>query len=156
MKYLTALATLLLSATASPVSKRQTAVATVSNFTASTTVNGDGASISFDFLINEEVNAHCTYSDTTSDTNLPDVSFTTCDDTTVRWQFHQDPSLPGTQGNYRIVVVYTPVPGAASEAGFHEWGPGWFSRELLGGKNETVYVVSTLAFPTLLRRPWAV
>lgn len=43
MKYLTALITLLLTATASPISKRQAEVATITEFAASTVANGDGA-----------------------------------------------------------------------------------------------------------------
>lgn len=69
----------------------------------------------------------------------------------MRWQFRQDPSLPGSEGRYRLVVVYTPGTGAVSGAGFHEWTPGWFAVESSGGKNETVYIVSTLAFIFPLR-----
>ncbi|KAK5630048.1 hypothetical protein RRF57_005763 [Xylaria bambusicola] len=140
MKYLAILTTLLLGATASPVGKRQTTIATISDFFASTIVNGDGANIRFDFAIKDEVSAHCSYSDNISDAKLPDVQFTTCDDETVRWQFRQDPSQPGTEGRYRLVIVYTPVASSVSESGFHEWSPNLFKQTLMGTKNETFYI----------------
>ncbi|KAI0523743.1 hypothetical protein F5B22DRAFT_415157 [Xylaria bambusicola] len=139
MKYFAVLTTLLLGATASPVGKRQTTIATISEFFASTIVNDDGASIGFHFAIKDEVSTRCHYSDKTSDAKLPDVPFTKCDDGTVRWQFRQDPSRPGAEGRYRLVIVYTPASSAVSESGFHEWNPDLFKLELMGTRNETHY-----------------
>jgi hypothetical protein len=50
----------------------------------------------------------------------------------VKWQFRQDPSMPGGEGRYRIVIV---VSGGQAGAGFHEWAPSDFP--LVAG--ETVY-----------------
>jgi hypothetical protein len=59
---------------------------------------------------------------------------TACDDPTVKWQFRQDPSQPGSEGRYRIVVVYNT--DNIGGAGYHEWDPKDFP---LGNDQETVY-----------------
>ncbi|KAI3343165.1 hypothetical protein F4824DRAFT_133311 [Ustulina deusta] len=138
MKYLAALTTVLLCVTATPVRQRQTTQATISGFSASTDANGNGAAIGYGLEIAGVVNTHCSYSDKTSGSKLPDVAQTPCDNPAVRWQFRQDPSQPGTEGRYRIVAIYTPSSGP-SVAGFHEWAPSDFPQELVGSENETVY-----------------
>ncbi|KAI0424144.1 hypothetical protein F5Y09DRAFT_151781 [Xylaria sp. FL1042] len=138
MKCLTVLTALLLGATASPVRQRQTTQANISSFSASTNTNGDGATIGYDLEIVGIVNTHCSYSDSTSGSKLPDVGQTPCDNPVVRWQFRQDPSLPGSEGRYRIVVIYAPASGP-SAAGFHEWAPSDFPQESLGSETETIY-----------------
>ncbi|TGJ78397.1 hypothetical protein E0Z10_g10364 [Xylaria hypoxylon] len=134
MKYFAVLTTLLLGATATPVRQRQTTQAKISGFSASTNTNGDGATIGYNFEIAGLVSTHCGYSDEISESKLPNVQQTLCDDPAVRWQFRQDPSLPGTQGRYRIVVIYTPTSGAGA-AGFHEWAASDFPLDT----DETVY-----------------
>ncbi|KAI1150252.1 hypothetical protein F4825DRAFT_20183 [Nemania diffusa] len=138
MKYLVLLASLLLGATASPVRQRQTTQANISSFSASTNTNSDGAVITYDIELPGLVSTHCSYSDSTSGSTLPAVAQTPCDDPAVRWQFRQDPSLPGGQGRYRIVVIYAPASGAG-KAGFHEWDPSDFPLQVVGGGDETVY-----------------
>ncbi|KAI1428181.1 hypothetical protein F5Y12DRAFT_711497 [Xylaria sp. FL1777] len=135
MKYLAVLTTLLLGATATPIRQRQITQATISGFSASTNTNGNGAAIGYDVEIAGVVNTHCSYSDETSGSKLPDIQQTPCDNPVVRWQFRQDPSQPGSEGRYRIVVIYAPASGA-SAAGFHEWAPSDFP---LGDDSETVY-----------------
>ncbi|KAI1283267.1 hypothetical protein F5Y07DRAFT_149276 [Xylaria sp. FL0933] len=138
MKCLTVLTALLLGATASPVRQRETAQAKISSFSANTNADGDGATIEYDLDIPGVVKTHCIHSDSTSGSKLPDVGPTACDNPVVRWQFRQDPSLPGTEGRYRIVVIYAPASGP-SAAGFHEWAPSDFPQEPLGNETETVY-----------------
>ncbi|KAI0102179.1 hypothetical protein GGR51DRAFT_297920 [Nemania sp. FL0031] len=138
MKYLVFLTSLLLGATASPITQRQTTQANVSGFSASTNTNSDGAVITYNIEIPGLVSTHCSYSDETSGSTLPAVAQTPCDDPSVRWQFRQDPSLPGSEGRYRIVIIYTPTSGAGM-AGFHEWAPSDFPQQLVGNGEETVY-----------------
>ncbi|GAP91682.1 hypothetical protein SAMD00023353_6900440 [Rosellinia necatrix] len=123
MKTFALLTCLLLGATATPVKQRQAITqAQVSGFAASTNPNGDGATIAYDFEIPGVLATHCAYEDSTSGSTLPAVPLTTrCDDPAVRWQFRQDPSIPGTEGRYRIVVVRSLPDSAAEEAGFYEW-----------------------------------
>ncbi|KAI3322151.1 hypothetical protein HD806DRAFT_536617 [Xylariaceae sp. AK1471] len=136
MKNLVFLASFLLGVTAtSPVKQRQTTTeANVSSFSASTTTNISGASITFDLEIPGLTTTHCAYSDSTSDAKLPAVDFSSgiCDDPAVKWQFRQDPSGPGSEGRYRIVIV---VSGGQSGAGFHEWAPSDFPL----AADETIY-----------------
>jgi hypothetical protein len=173
MKYLALFTSFLLSTRASPVKQRQSTQATISDFSASTNPNGNGATyavhlllplydfgnvmpmyvrpnanlngsrrISYDISIPELLTTHCSYSDQTSGSKLPTVELTPCDDPSVRWQFRQDPSQPGTEGRYRIVVVIlTPTSGSGEggKAGFHEWVSTDFPLELVGSENETVY-----------------
>ncbi|KAJ2990635.1 hypothetical protein NUW58_g2848 [Xylaria curta] len=109
MQYLVLFTSLLLGATATPVEQRQTAPeAQVSSFTAHTNLGGTGASIGFDFEIAGLVSAHCSYSDTTSGSRVPNVGLTDCDDQTVRWEFFHEPPRGAP---YRLVVVYTPAGG---------------------------------------------
>ncbi|KAI0408913.1 hypothetical protein F4802DRAFT_302825 [Xylaria palmicola] len=137
MKSLAFLSSLLLCATASPVQQRQPTQAKVSGFTAST--HGTGATIAYNLEIPGLVSTHCSYSDaTTSGSKLPAVDQRPCDDAAVKWQFRQDPSRPGGEGRYRIVIIHALASGAA-EAGFHEWVPSDFPEEIVGGENETVY-----------------
>ncbi|KAI8953877.1 hypothetical protein F4801DRAFT_90066 [Xylaria longipes] len=138
MQYLVLLASLLLGATASPVKQRQTTQAKVGYFTADTNPYGSGAFICYYLEIPGLVNTRCAYYDTTSDSTLPSVDQTYCYDPSVRWQFHQDPSIPGTEGQYRIVIIYTPTTGPA-KSGFHEWAPSDFRQDLIGSTNETYY-----------------
>ncbi|KAI0818364.1 hypothetical protein GGR55DRAFT_72654 [Xylaria sp. FL0064] len=149
MKYLTVLTALLLGATASPIKQRETAQAKISNFSASTNANGDGATIEYDVDIAGVVKTHCIHSDPTSGSKLPDVGLTACDNPVIRWQFRQDPSPPGSEGRYRIVVIYAPASGP-SASGFHEWAPSDFPQKLLDSETETVYQVSTPETHTIL------
>lgn len=95
--------------------------------------------ISFDLEIPNQVNTRCSYTDETSGSTLPSIAQTPCDDESVLWQFRQDPSQPGTEGQYRIVIIHTLESGAA-EAGFHEWSASDFPlEEHAGSSDETVY-----------------
>ncbi|KAI1111998.1 hypothetical protein F5Y14DRAFT_423295 [Nemania sp. NC0429] len=139
MKYTAIFSSLLLLATASPVRQRQTKQANISNFSASTSTAGNGASIAFDVEIPNQVSTRCSYVDETSGSTLPTVDQTPCDNDSVKWQFRQDPSRPGADGQYRIVVIHTLASGAA-EAGFHEWAATDFPlEERTGSSDETVY-----------------
>lgn len=143
MKSFMLLTSLLLGASAKPIKERQTTTqAVISNFSASTNPNGNGATIAYDLAL-AGLTTHCIYTDATATTHLPAVSQSVCDDASVRWQFHQDPSIPGGgDGRYRIVIIHTPSPpGSGSEsehptAGFHEWAPTDFP---FGNGGETVY-----------------
>ncbi|KAF2963914.1 hypothetical protein GQX73_g9673 [Xylaria multiplex] len=115
---------------ASPVAQRTTQ-AKISGFSASTNTYGNGATFDYDVEIDGLVNTHCSYSDETSGPKLPDVAQTPCDDPAIRWQFRQDPSQPGGEGRYRIVVIHTPT----GTAGFHEWAPADFPLNA----DETIY-----------------
>ncbi|KAI0416106.1 hypothetical protein F5X98DRAFT_200420 [Xylaria grammica] len=134
MRYLAVLTTFLLGATATPVRQRQTTQAKVSGFSASTNTYGNGATIDYDVEIAGLVNTHCSYSDETSGPKLPDVQQRPCDDPAIRWQFRQDPSQPGAEGRYRIVVIYTSASGVGA-AGFHEWA----ASDFLEDADETIY-----------------
>ncbi|KAI0460083.1 hypothetical protein F5B21DRAFT_498691 [Xylaria acuta] len=139
MQSLVLLTSLLLGATATPVKQRQATQAKVSNFTADTNPYGNGAWIGYDLEIPGLVSTRCGYSDATSGSTLPGIDQTSCDDPAVRWQFHQDPSQPGSEGRYRIVVIYTPATGPG-KAGFHEWAPADFPQVLIASTNETIYL----------------
>lgn len=96
-------------------------------------------SISFDVEIPDRVSTHCSYTDETSGSTLPTINQTPCDDESVIWQFKQDPSSPGSEGQYRIVIIHALESGAA-EAGFHEWSASDFPlEEHTGSSDETVY-----------------
>ncbi|KAI1307759.1 hypothetical protein F5Y03DRAFT_393823 [Xylaria venustula] len=137
MKYLL-LASLLLGVTATPVKQRQATQAKISRFSASSDGDAGGAEIGYSIEIPGLVSTHCSYADANPATKLPDVSQTPCDNPVVRWQFRQDPSRPGTEGRYRIVMIYAP-PSGPSAAGFHEWDPSDFPEESLDAEYVTVY-----------------
>lgn len=61
-----------------------------------------------------------------------------CDDAAVEWEFRQDPSMPGTSGQYRVVVTYA-YDGAKRVAGYHEWPATDFPLESFGSTSETFY-----------------
>lgn len=95
--------------------------------------------ISFDVEIPGQISTRCSYEDETSGSTLPTITQTPCDDGSVLWQFKQDPSPPGSDGQYRLVVIHTLESGAA-EAGFHEWPADDFPlEERTGSADETVY-----------------
>ncbi|KAH9897392.1 hypothetical protein F4778DRAFT_232561 [Xylariomycetidae sp. FL2044] len=123
MKYTGVIAFFALAVSAATLKPRQSLEMDISNFSASTNPEGNGASISYDLTIpNVLSSTHCAYTDQTSTSDLPAISFTPCDDVAVEWQFHQDPSVPGAEGRYRIVITYADGSGAR-KAGFHEWAP---------------------------------
>ncbi|KAI2635267.1 hypothetical protein GGS21DRAFT_73288 [Xylaria nigripes] len=140
MRYLALLTPFLLGATAFPLKQRQiNTQANVSGFTASTS-EGNGAFFAYDLQIEDVVNTHCEYSDDISVSNLPNVPQVNCDDPAVRWQFNQDPSRPGTEGLYRIVIIYTTESPNVVVAGWHEWQPTDFPVSASG---ETQYQGAT-------------
>jgi hypothetical protein len=85
------------------------------------------------------INTHCGYANETSDSRLPSVDETPCDDPAVWWHFRQYPSQPGGEGRYNIVVIYTARSGVPSQSGYAEWAPTDFPLVLVGASNETVY-----------------
>ncbi|KAI0446732.1 hypothetical protein F4803DRAFT_450057 [Xylaria telfairii] len=139
MQSLVLLTALLLGATASPIQQRETTQAKITNFAAGTNPVDTGAAIGYNLEISGLVSTRCDYSDTTSGSKLPPVGQIPCADPAVKWQFRQDPSIPGTEGRYRIVVIYTPATGV-SKAGFHEWPATDFPVEVLRASQETVYL----------------
>ncbi|OTA97840.1 hypothetical protein M434DRAFT_391461 [Hypoxylon sp. CO27-5] len=144
MKTVAALSSLLLlgSVSAAPVTERDVQPPTefdVTKFSANTIPHGTGAFISFDVAIpNTSVSTTCSYSDQSSVGDLPSVSMRPCDDPAVQWQFHQDPSQPGTEGQYRVVVTYA-YDGAKRVGGFHEWPATDFPLEQYGAAFATFY-----------------
>ncbi|KAI1390377.1 uncharacterized protein F4822DRAFT_234514 [Hypoxylon trugodes] len=146
MKTVAALSSLLLlgatSVSAAPVTERQAQAPTeldITKFSANTQPHGSGAFISFNVAVpGTSVSTTCKYSDFTSDSSLPSVSLRACDDAAVEWQFRQDPSQPGTEGDYRVVVLYT-YDGAKKVAGYHEWPATDFPLESFGSTSETIY-----------------
>ncbi|KAI0175493.1 hypothetical protein GGR52DRAFT_314363 [Hypoxylon sp. FL1284] len=146
MKTVAILSSLLLfgatSVSAAPVSERETQAPTemdITAFSANTQPHGDGAFISFNIAIpNTSMSTTCGYSDQTSVSVLPDVSLRPCDDPAVEWQFRQDPSIPGTEGRYRVVITYA-YDGVKRVAGYHEWPATDFPLESFGSTSETFY-----------------
>ncbi|KAI1370922.1 hypothetical protein F4677DRAFT_436997 [Hypoxylon crocopeplum] len=146
MKTVAALSSLLLlgatSVSAVPVTERQVQPPTemdITKFSANTLPHGTGAFISFTIDIpNTSTSTTCNYSDNTSVSELPSVSMRPCTDPAVEWQFHQDPSQPGGEGQYRVVVTYA-YDGAKKVAGFHEWPATDFPLENFGSTVETFY-----------------
>ncbi|KAI5927520.1 hypothetical protein F4810DRAFT_648168 [Camillea tinctor] len=132
MKSTTILSSLLFTlASASPIARASSEI-DVTGFTAQTNPNGDGASISFTVTIptTSISSTPCTYADVTSSNHLPDVPMTTCADSSLRFQFRQDPTQPGAgEGRYRLVVVYTPGSGSEGLAGYQEWDASDFVTE---------------------------
>ncbi|KAI4869165.1 hypothetical protein F4820DRAFT_43252 [Hypoxylon rubiginosum] len=146
MKTIAALSSLLLfgatSVFAAPVNERQIEAPTemdITSFSANTEPHGTGAFISFDIAIpNTSMSTTCAYSDQSSVSVLPSVSMRPCDDPAVEWQFHQDPSIPGTEGRYRVVITYA-YDGVKKIAGFHEWPATDFPLENFGSTVATFY-----------------
>ncbi|KAI6093399.1 hypothetical protein F4821DRAFT_222882 [Hypoxylon rubiginosum] len=146
MKTIAALSSLLLlgatSVSAAPVVERQTQAPTemdITAFSANTLPHGTAAFISFNIAIpNTSLSTTCSYTDHSSVSILPNVSLRPCDDPAVEWQFNQDPSLPGTSGQYRVVVTYA-YDGAKKVAGFHEWPATDFPLEDFGSTTATFY-----------------
>ncbi|KAI1103877.1 hypothetical protein F4804DRAFT_212018 [Jackrogersella minutella] len=146
MKTFATLSSLLLlgatSVSAAPVTERQVqapAEMDITNFSANTEPHGSGAFISFNIAIpGTSTTTNCTYSDFTSVSELPSVSFQPCDDPAVEWQFHQDPSQPGTEGDYRVVITYA-YDASKKVAGWHEWPASDFPLENFGSTVETFY-----------------
>ncbi|KAL7628519.1 hypothetical protein AAE478_000034 [Parahypoxylon ruwenzoriense] len=147
MKTVTVLTSLLLfgasAVSAAPVTERQVQKPTefdITNFSANTQPHGDGAFISFNLAVpGTSTSTQCGYSDSSSISALPSVPMRPCDDPAVEWQFRQDPSVPGTEGRYRIVVTYAYGEGNARVAGFHEWPATDFPLESFGSTVETFY-----------------
>ncbi|KAI2776206.1 hypothetical protein F4815DRAFT_362211 [Daldinia loculata] len=145
MKSVSILSSLLLGAVSvfgAPVTERQVEAPTefdITNFSANTLPHGTGAFISFDIAIpNTSVSTTCGYSDQSSVSKLPSVSLRACDDPAFEWQFHQDPSQPGTEGRYRVVVTYA-YDSPKKVAGFHEWPATEFPLENFGSTVATFY-----------------
>ncbi|KAI1799585.1 hypothetical protein F4811DRAFT_557662 [Daldinia bambusicola] len=144
MKSFAVLSSILLGAASvfgAPVTERAEAPTEfdVTNFSANTLPHGTGAFISFDVAIpNTSIRTTCSYSDQTSVSTLPSVPQTECADPAFRWQFRQDPSLPGTEGRYRVVVIYA-YDDPKAVAGFHEWPATDFPLENLGSTYATTY-----------------
>ncbi|CAJ2500842.1 Uu.00g036950.m01.CDS01 [Anthostomella pinea] len=138
MKTVAVASSLLLTVAAVPVEQRQATEMDFTNFVANTIANGNGAVISYDIAIPGVMSTHCAYFDSTSTEELPSVSAATCDNSAMIWQFHQDPSLPGAEGQYRIVVTYIDASGVG-HSGYHEWLPTDFPAETYGSTSETVY-----------------
>ncbi|KAI0005837.1 hypothetical protein F4779DRAFT_620828 [Xylariaceae sp. FL0662B] len=143
MKSIAAIASLFLVAvSAAPVEQRQTPTEfDITKFSANTKPHGDGAFISFDIAIPSVKSTTCSYADTTSVSQLPAVSMRPCDDAAFEWQFRQDPSQPGAQGRYRVVVTYAVngVGDGRKVAGYHEWPATDFPLENFGSTVETFY-----------------
>ncbi|KAI1761893.1 hypothetical protein GGR53DRAFT_449938 [Hypoxylon sp. FL1150] len=146
MKAIAALSSLLLlgatSVSAVPVVERQTQVPTemdITAFSANTLPHGTAAFISFNIAIpNTSTSTTCSYSDQSSVSVLPSVSLRPCDDPLVEWEFRQDPSLPGSEGQYRVVITYA-YDGVKKVAGFHEWPATDFPQEDFGSTVATFY-----------------
>ncbi|KAI0842761.1 hypothetical protein F5Y06DRAFT_256019 [Hypoxylon sp. FL0890] len=146
MKSIAALSSILLLGTtcvsAAPFTERQVQAPTefdVTKFSANTIPHGTGAFISFDVAIpNTSVATTCSYSDQSSVDELPAVSMRPCANPAVEWQFHQDPSQPGAEGNYRVVVTYA-YDGPKKVGGFHEWPATDFPLEQYGAAFATFY-----------------
>ncbi|KAK6948085.1 hypothetical protein Daesc_009849 [Daldinia eschscholtzii] len=111
----------------------------ITKFSANTIPHGTGAFISFDVAIpNTSIHTTCAYSDQTSVSTLPSVPQSECVDPAFHWQFRQDPSLPGTEGRYRVVVTYA-YDGPKTVGGFHEWPATDFPLENHGSTYATAY-----------------
>ncbi|KAJ2986559.1 hypothetical protein NUW58_g4965 [Xylaria curta] len=140
MKYIVLFTSLLLGATATPISQRQTTQGKVSGFCAGTNLDGDGATISYDFEIPGVVSTHCSYSDETSGSRLPAVTQSLCDDPAVRWQFRQDPSRPGSEGRYSDPSSSIHRLRGSRRPASHEWAASDFPQERIADEDETVYL----------------
>ncbi|XXG93772.1 hypothetical protein Hte_000021 [Hypoxylon texense] len=146
MKTIAALSSLLLfgatSVFAAPVNERQIEVPKemdITAFSANTEPHGTGAFISFNIAIpNTSMSTTCAYSDQSSVSELPSVSLRPCNDPAVEWEFRQDPSLPGSEGQYRVVITYA-YDGVKKVAGFHEWPATDFPLENFGSTVATFY-----------------
>ncbi|KAI0890769.1 uncharacterized protein GGS22DRAFT_151774 [Annulohypoxylon maeteangense] len=111
----------------------------ITSFSANTLPHGTGAFISFNIAIpGTTVNTTCAYSDQSSVSALPSVSLRPCNDASVEWQFKQDPSRPGTEGQYRVVVTYA-YDAPKKVAGYHEWPATDFPLKDFGSTFETFY-----------------
>ncbi|KAI1336263.1 hypothetical protein F5Y15DRAFT_209241 [Xylariaceae sp. FL0016] len=119
---------LAVSAAPAPSGKREASEMDITKFTASSNLNGNGASISYDIAIPGAISTHCSYTDSTSTTTMPSISFVACDDDAIEWEFHQDPAQPGGEGQYRIVITYADGSGS-KVAGYHEWNPHDFPQQ---------------------------
>ncbi|KAI1811438.1 hypothetical protein GGS20DRAFT_588519 [Poronia punctata] len=141
MKYLAFFAPFALGAVALPRSQTSTTQAKINGFDAHTKAGGNGASISYNLQIDGQVDTHCHYADETSGTKLPAVDRIPCDDESVSWQMRQDPSQPGTEGRYRILIFLHDTNSATGkvDVGFHEWLAKDFVKEIVGSQSETVY-----------------
>ncbi|KAI2619494.1 hypothetical protein GGS26DRAFT_595341 [Hypomontagnella submonticulosa] len=146
MKTVAAISSLLLlgasSVSAAPVTERQIQVPTemdVTNFSANTLPHGTGAFISFNIAVpGTTETTTCSYSDQSSVGQLPSVSMRPCDDPAVEWEFRQDPSQPGSEGRYRVVVTYA-YDAPKRVGGFHEWPATDFPEENFGSTYATFY-----------------
>ncbi|KAI2464964.1 hypothetical protein F4781DRAFT_411061 [Annulohypoxylon bovei var. microspora] len=130
------------SVTAAPVSEREVQAPTemdISSFSANTLPHGTGAFISFSISIpNTSLNTTCAYSDQSSVSFLPSVPLQPCADPSVEWEFRQDPSQPGGEGDYRVVVTYA-YDAPKKVAGYHEWPASDFPLENFGSTVETFF-----------------
>ncbi|KAI1088234.1 hypothetical protein F5B19DRAFT_24646 [Rostrohypoxylon terebratum] len=142
MKTFAFVSALLLGASAAPVNERQVQAPTefdITSFSANTLPHGTGAFISFNIAVPDtSLSTTCSYSDHSSVSILPSVSMRPCDDASVQWEFSQDPSQPGTDGSYRLVVTYA-YDALVEIAGFHEWPATDFPLENFGSTVETFY-----------------
>ncbi|KAI1074544.1 hypothetical protein F5B20DRAFT_586161 [Whalleya microplaca] len=139
MRVIAAISTLLVAVSAAPLEQRAAASEMdITNFSANTAPHGDGAYISFDIAVPDASSTRCSYSDQTSVSQLPSVSMRPCDDPAFQWQFRQDPSQPGTEGQYRVVVTYADGSGSRV-GGYHEWPATDFPEESFGSTTETFY-----------------
>ncbi|KAI0891706.1 hypothetical protein F4806DRAFT_500692 [Annulohypoxylon nitens] len=142
MKTFAFISALLLGASAAPVNEREAPVPAefdITSFSANTLPHGTGAFISFNIAVpNTSLNTTCAYSDQSSVSILPSVSMRPCNDASVEWEFKQDPSQPGSEGNYRVVITYA-YDTPKKVAGFHEWPATDFPLENFGSTVETFY-----------------
>ncbi|TPX14550.1 uncharacterized protein E0L32_005242 [Thyridium curvatum] len=142
MKSFTALTTAILAGlvSAKPLHTRATTEFDVTSFSANTLPHGTAASIGFKIAAAPGgASTECKYSDNTSVGHLPDVPFRPCDDAAFQWQFRQEPSQPGTEGQYLIVVKYDDPTLGHPVAGAHEWPASDFPFENQGSTVSQAY-----------------
>ncbi|KAI0136216.1 hypothetical protein BJ170DRAFT_589211 [Xylariales sp. AK1849] len=151
MRSFAAFSALLFSAvSAAPVEQRQATEYDITSFSANTTPHGTGAYISYDISIPGVLSTHCSYSDHTSVTTLPDVAFTPCDNPAVEWQFRHEPSMPGGSAPYLLVITYEDETGK-KVGGSEEWPSDEFPIEQYGAafaqfyRGEPDFVISNVA-----------
>lgn len=81
----------------------------------------------------------CTYTDETSGTDLPFISYTACDDPSVEWQFRQiQATQTSSNGPYLLVVTYEDSDGN-KVGGSRTWNSDEFPEENNDGVLNQVY-----------------
>jgi hypothetical protein len=138
MKTTALILSLLSAVSAAPVEQRQATEFQITNLSANTTPHGTGAFFSYDINVPGVLSTTCSYTDQTSVGRLPNIAFTPCADPAVQWQFRQDPSQPGSEGRYRIVITVANAAGGRV-AGFREWAPADFPVENFGSSVAQFY-----------------